>query len=79
MFNYIFAGGFLAGYRTYILSAVAVVTVASQYVLGDIGLATFIEQAALALGLSTVRAGAAAAVVNAAEAGVKAAETAAKP
>lgn len=78
MFANVFLGGFLAGYRTYVLSAVAFVTVASQYILGEIGLAAFVEQGAIALGLSAVRAGAAAEVVKATEAGVKAAETAAK-
>lgn len=77
--TYVFAGGFAAGYRTYILSAIAFATVAAQYFIGDITLATFVEQGALALGLSTVRAGAASAVVKSAEAAVTAAVAAAKP
>lgn len=54
--TYILTGGFLAGYRTYLLTALAVATVAVEYATGQMGLADAITAAALALGLSTVRA-----------------------
>lgn len=53
---YILTGGFLAGYRTYLLTALAVATIGVNYATGEIGLSDFITQASIALGLSTVRA-----------------------
>lgn len=54
--GYILTGGFAKGYRTYILTGVAIVTVAAQFAVGDINLTDAIQAAALALGLGTVRA-----------------------
>lgn len=54
--TYILTGGFAKGYRTYILAGVAVITVAAQFSVGDLSLTEAIQQGAIALGLSTLRA-----------------------
>ena len=56
----ILTGGFLKGYRTYLLAALAFATVAVNYATGEINLSAFIEQGAMALGLASIRAGVAA-------------------
>lgn len=52
----ILTGGFLKGYRTYILAGVAAVTVAAQFLVGDLNLTEALQQLALALGLGSLRA-----------------------
>lgn len=53
---YILTGGFAKGYRTYILAGIAFATVVAQFSVGDINLTDALQQAALALGLGTLRA-----------------------
>ena len=52
----ILTGGFAKGYRTYIFAGLAFVTAAAQFSVGDLSLTEFIQQAALGLGLGSLRA-----------------------
>ena len=54
--TYLLTGGFLKGYRTYILTAIAVITVVAQFAVGDVNLTDAIQAVAMALGVGTVRA-----------------------
>lgn len=54
--TYILTGGWAAGYRTYIMTGIMVVTAAAAYATGDADLVTTIYAVAGALGFSTVRA-----------------------
>jgi hypothetical protein len=47
----------LAGYRTYIIAAVAVITAIGSFLAGDVTLADAIQNALLGAGLATLRAG----------------------
>ena len=49
-------GGFLRGYRTYVLSFVAALAVVANYAVGDLSLTEAINGVALAIGLGTLRA-----------------------
>jgi hypothetical protein len=53
---YIFSGGFLRGYRTYLMGAVIVVTALASYAAGDVDLPHTIEAIAAGLGFTTLRA-----------------------
>lgn len=52
---YILTGGWLKGYRTYVLGGVALVAAIANYVVGDGDLVTTINAIALAFGLFTAR------------------------
>ena len=54
--TYILAGGFLKGYRTYILAGVGVVTAVANFAIGDSTLNEVITQITLALSVATTRA-----------------------
>ncbi len=60
MFMHILTGGFLAGYRTYVLASLLLLNVAASYLMGDIGLVEAIrdnwEQIAIGFGLLTAAA-----------------------
>lgn len=53
---YIVTGGFLKGYRTYIMAAVALGGVVAKYMVGDVDLMTAVPLAAVALGLGSLAA-----------------------
>ena len=52
----ILTGGFLKGYRTYILAGVVVVGAAANWAVGDADLITTLTVIATALGVGTLRA-----------------------
>lgn len=52
----ILSGGFLKGYRTYVLIGVAAVAAIANYAVGDADLVTTINAIAVALGIGTTRA-----------------------
>ena len=54
--NYILTGGFLKGYRTYVMAAVVVVSALASYVTGDADLVHTIQTIAAGLGLGALRA-----------------------
>ncbi len=57
MFKSMLTGGFLKGYRTYVLASLLLIDVAAKYLMGDIGLQDAIgnnwEQIAIGFGLLT--------------------------
>lgn len=55
--TWLLTGGFLKGYRTYVLAGVGVVTVVVGWAVGDISTHDAIREAALSLSAATVRAG----------------------
>ena len=54
--TWLLAGGFLKGYRTYILVGVAAMTIVANFAVGDIGLQEMVTQLSTALAIGTVRA-----------------------
>lgn len=54
--SYILTGGWLKGYRTYVLAAIAALGVVAQYLVGDVTLTETISGLATALGIGTLRA-----------------------
>ena len=54
--TWLLSGGFLKGYRTYILVAVSAVTVLANFAVGDIGLQDMVSQLSTVLAVGTVRA-----------------------
>ena len=54
--TWILTGGFAKGYRTYILTGLAVVGFFASYAVGDSDLITTLSAIATALGVSTLRA-----------------------
>jgi hypothetical protein len=56
MITYIITGGFLKGYRTYVLAGAAAIGVVAQYLVGDVSLTEAVSGLAMALGLGTLRA-----------------------
>ena len=54
--NDFITGGFLKGYRTYILAGVAALGALASYLVGDADLVTTITAVATSLGLGTLRA-----------------------
>jgi hypothetical protein len=54
--TWILTGGFAKGYRTYILTGVAVVGAIASYAVGDTDLVQTLTAVATALGVSTLRA-----------------------
>jgi hypothetical protein len=57
MLGYILTGGFLAGYRTYLMAGLAVATALVGYADGDTDLVHTITNVVMGLGLGTLRAG----------------------
>jgi len=60
--KYLLTGGFLQGYRTYVVAIITLLWAVSDYALGNIGLIELIESdrmyhALTGLGLMTLRAG----------------------
>ena len=54
--TWLLSGGFLKGYRTYILVAVSAATVLANFAVGDIGLQDMVSQLSTVLAVGTVRA-----------------------
>ena len=57
MLGYILSGGFLAGYRTYLMAGLAVLTALVAYADGDVDLPHTVTNVIMGLGLGTLRAG----------------------
>lgn len=55
-FPYLLAGGFLKGYRTYILAGVAVITAGASFAVGDINLNELVAILTTNLSIATTRA-----------------------
>lgn len=54
--GWLITGGFLKGYRTYILAGIGAAAALAAYAVGDADLVTTINALAVALGLGTIRA-----------------------
>ena len=56
MIGSLLTGGFAAGYRTYIMAGVVVITAVASFSVGDIDLNTLITQIAVGFGMGSLRA-----------------------
>lgn len=54
--KYVLSGGFAAGYRTYIMAGVLVVSALASYAVGDVDLMHTVQNVAMGLGLGSLRA-----------------------
>jgi hypothetical protein len=54
--TWFFTGGFLKGYRTYVLSSVGIATALGQYSIGDANLTETVQAISLAMSVGTARA-----------------------